>query len=166
MNEMRKLMETLEQINEAAPRKKVKLQLRPKKKVGKKKAGKKMPRASKKIWMYGDEEQEKVSGPIPVSFMLAYIEASSADTYDKEIELIDTLAVNTSDMFARIFNYSFHGSPEDIAGMKKVLAGGSVAFGETEYIAGFGPNKAKAKAVYDDYLDDPEDAQDEGDWDY
>jgi len=166
MNEMRKLMETIEKINEAPPRKKVRLRAKPK--LVKKRAGKtqarKIKKGGKKVWMYGDEEMEKVSGPIPVSFILAYMEAVSTDDYDKQTDLIDTLADNTSDQFARIFDYSFH--DHDLPAMKKVLAGGSEGFGETEYIAGFGPTKAKAKAAYDDYVQDPEEARDEGDWDY
>ena len=162
MNEMRKLMETLEQINEAPPRKKVRLRAKPKQ--VKKKVRKTVQRRGSKVWMYGDEELEKVSGPIPVSFILAYIEAVSIDDYDKQTDLIDTLADNTSGQFARVFDYSFH--DHDVPDMKKVLAGGSEGFGETEYIAGFGPTKAKAKAAYDEYTQDATEVSDEGDWDY
>jgi len=165
---MRKLMEAIEKINEAPPRKKVRLRAKPK--LVKKKAGKtqarKIKKGSKKIWMYGDEEFEKVSGPIPASFILAYMEALSTEDNDKEIDLTEILAEKTTDQFARIFGNSLFGSPEDLADMKKVLAGGSAGFGETEYIAGFGPTKAKAKAAYDDYVGDPEETRDEGDWDY
>jgi len=161
MNEIRKLIETIEKISEAPPRKKVR-KLR-KKKLVRKKAGKKMQMSGKKVWMFGDEDFEKVSGSIPVTFMQAYLEANQADDYEKREELIATLAKNTSSAFARVFQYAWPYSDE-LPEMQKVLRGGSAGFGEAEFVAGYGPTKAKAKAQYALMQDDSEEESD--DWDY
>jgi len=153
-------METLEQINEAPPRRKIKKL--PKKKLMKKKAS--QSATLSKVWMYGDEDFEKVSGRIPVAFIEAYIEAEQADDYEEANKLISALAKNTSNTFANVFRYSFPYS-DQLPMMKKVLAGGSGGFGETEWVAGYGPTKAKAKAEYDNMQDSSE-AHDEKDWDY
>jgi len=149
MNEMRKLMETLEQINEAIPPK-----------------TRRMTKAAppKKVWMYGDEDFEKVSGRIPVAFIEAYMEAVQAEDYAAEDKLLSALRKNTSGTFVSVFRYSFP-YVDQLPAMKKVLAGGSDGFGETEWVAGYGPTKAKAKAEYDNMQDSSE-AHDEGDWDY
>ena len=162
MNEMRKLMETLEQINEAPPGKKLRKRAKPK--LVKKMAGKKMQTSGRKVWMFGDEDFEKVSGRIPVAFIEAYIEAVQADDNEEEDKLISALAKNTSNTFANVFRYSFPYS-DQLPEMKKVLAGGSAAFGETEWIAGYGPTKDKAKAQYASMLDDDSE-EESGDWNY
>lgn len=139
MNEMRKLMEAV-----ANP-------------------PQKLTEGPAKIWFYGDEDFEVVSGPVPAKFFAKWIDTVEND-YDKLDDLAEILASKTSREFARVFNFTMS-YESDIPLMKSVLQGGSGGFGEAELVAGMGPTKAAAKKEWE-ALQDNFEVEDEDDWDF